>query len=295
MDILEGAYALAYRYISILCKITPVEDKEETIPPRNYPPQWTPPVSVLGGFVLLFFSFFSILFFHRLPIIAMMCLMFWGHIFVAGFVLKRSNPLKSRYRNYNELYKLWFSAPFIYFLCSRSVYSLVSSSWAATFTLLLSYLVGLHFTYFDNSTTLQALGCKFPIPSQWHTITGQEFTALLACLTVTLSIVTYHAYLIVKAGLAFAYLLGYAAGVLLFVLTSLRLAHSHYTHMHHYFLFGVLLPLTNFPHLFSVACQGLFFGVFVEGIAVWGMDPLFEHKSKPKPVAASHNGQRKDQ
>lgn len=58
-------------------------------------------------------------------------------------------------------------------------------------------------------------------------------------------------------------------------LITLVLIESHSLHLHHYALGAMLMPLARYSTRTSGAVFGLAFGLLVEGIARWGMDPCW--------------------
>jgi len=46
-------------------------------------------------------------------------------------------------------------------------------------------------------------------------------------------------------------------------------------HIHHYFLFGIFVPWLRFRHPVCVVCQAICASIAVEGVATWGMDPMW--------------------
>ena len=48
--------------------------------------------------------------------------------------------------------------------------------------------------------------------------------------------------------------------------------------LHHYFTAALLVPLTRFPGRVSAVWQGLLVGFHLQGVAVFGIEPLFDPK-----------------
>jgi len=56
---------------------------------------------------------------------------------------------------------------------------------------------------------------------------------------------------------------------------SFVLRDSHHFHLHHYTWAGFLVPFARFSSPFSRTSQAFLFGLFVEGVAHWGMDGVW--------------------
>ena len=72
-----------------------------------------------------------------------------------------------------------------------------------------------------------------------------------------------------------AYLALLASVIAAPALVTLALFDSHSLHLHHYALGAMLMPLARYRFPLSGAVFGLAFGLLVEGIARWGMDPCW--------------------
>ena len=70
----------------------------------------------------------------------------------------------------------------------------------------------------------------------------------------------------------------YFALLFSFVVFSGSIPFSGYFHFHHYLHGIVFLPFFISYGFVSQSCCGFAIGLFVEGIAVWGMDPIWVNK-----------------
>jgi|TARA_B110001469_G_C9529011_1_gene263065 hypothetical protein len=71
-------------------------------------------------------------------------------------------------------------------------------------------------------------------------------------------------------------LLGLAATIAL-------LRRTHAVHLHHYFTAALLVPLTRFPGRVPAIWQGLLVGFHLQGVAIFGIEPLF-HPIQAMPL-----------
>ena len=76
-------------------------------------------------------------------------------------------------------------------------------------------------------------------------------------------------------GILASYLSTFGAIVLVIAAISVAVSETHYLHFHHYCLGLLVFPFCRFSTPISVGCQAFFLGLAVEGVARWGMDPLW--------------------
>lgn len=91
-----------------------------------------------------------------------------------------------------------------------------------------------------------------------------------------LALVAFQLFLLELKGLLWWYIAGYGALIAIIALVTFLVRKTHTLHIHHYILFALIVPLTCTQDITSIMIQGYSLGVFVEGIARWGADPLFE-------------------
>jgi len=144
---------------------------------------------------------------------------------------------------------------------------------------ILPFYVGLHVTYLDKNLFLRAVGDKLVVPSRWKTYTRTEISAL-AVLLVFLSFVTaIQLALLAIDGLLVWYLVSYVFVMMVVGLVSFLIRRTHELHVHHY-LFGLfLLPLPRTFNPISSCTMAVSAGVFVEGVARWGMACLWDARN----------------
>ena len=68
--------------------------------------------------------------------------------------------------------------------------------------------------------------------------------------------------------------------------TTALLHRTHAVHLHHYFTAALLVPLTRFPGRVPAIWQGLLVGFHLQGVAIFGIEPLFHpiHAGMPLTV-----------
>lgn len=86
----------------------------------------------------------------------------------------------------------------------------------------------------------------------------------------------HHVRLLVLSGSGLQVLLLYGAGLsFMVIMTAVVLRGTHNVHFHHYCAGVTMLPVTRFCSPLSWLSQGVFLAMFVEGVACWGMDPIW--------------------
>ncbi|EFC47879.1 predicted protein [Naegleria gruberi] len=143
----------------------------------------------------------------------------------------------------------------------------------------IAYYIGLQFTYLDKIEFLQLFGDRIANSNRWKEIRifewiGVLISAIALLVVIGLQIFTF----ITKSGIdiLIAYALGYFFFFLFVSIVYISLSHvrkTHYLHMHHYFLFLIIIPLFRSTGYFNIGtlCSGLCLGIFIEGVSRWGM------------------------
>ncbi|KAH9083208.1 hypothetical protein LEN26_021090 [Aphanomyces euteiches] len=276
--------------------------RHDAIPPRDYPPAWSV-VKTGQGFVTLNVAaaaWHGFLAETRLmdlqPIasaVAILPILFLsGYFYVSSIVLGRTPALSSRYSPASvsaECMKLVVSSGPIAALGPMWLHPsspasqvqvlppiFVAHWWSFAAYYVLPYFVGLHFIFLDTNPLFQSFGCKFPIPNRWPTFTIPELVILVVLLVAVAAIFPYYATLVAAFPSRWPVLgLFYAISILALVLCAYLWRKTHNVHFHHYLMGAVLLPLTAFPTPTCAVLQAICLGIYTEGIATWGMDPIF--------------------
>jgi len=145
------------------------------------------------------------------------------------------------------------------------------------FFYVLPFFIGLHFTYLDYIPFLQAIvfnrdGIRRLRLNHWI------FLAVTALFIG--SLIAFHCILFFQSKKWIFYLFGFSFLAVLFSIVSfynIKLRGMSF-HIHHYQIFGFLFALMPFQNIVSSFFQALAAGIFVEGIARWGMDRSFLKK-----------------
>lgn len=215
-----------------------------------------------------------------------------GYVFVSWGLLRRANPIDSRYSSSAQFFLLAASAwPLAAWFGAGAWLLQPFAAWHSKAATLLSFWLGLHFSFTEHSALLQTFGVKWAAPHLWRTCDAREALlavsilgcAIAAAVGVTWRVFSapldsrlsqaphesFHSVPSSRVGLAAAAL----SLVALFVLAWLRRS-THSLHLHHWIVVALALPLLPLgDDLWSALARGLLMGVLVEGVAVWGFDP----------------------
>uniref|UniRef100_A0A0G4EZI9 Uncharacterized protein n=1 Tax=Chromera velia CCMP2878 TaxID=1169474 RepID=A0A0G4EZI9_9ALVE len=274
---------------------------EGSIPPRNYPPDqmklWVGLcllLPIVGAHVGASRAVFAVLSDGPAALCSHVCMMASGYLFVSYVTLGRERPFLSRYGTLNQFGNVLLFALLSFFLIHSNLWRAVGRDEDGdvhfrplTFSRLVCFYTGLHFTWLDCSPTLQQIGCKLPVPQHWKELSVSELKVvglMLLLLGGSLAGVVYE--LVV--------LLDSLCGVLtLCLFTKVRRKRGRrgrgacsWGCLLKESLCGVL-TLCLFTKVRRKRgrrsrkhAQSMFLGLFVEGVAVWGLDPLLVHKSE---------------
>lgn len=261
-------YLLPLLLLSFICTLLP------SIPLPNFIGAWAQ-VWPLSTFIIFFLAMVA------------------GFSFVARITEKRANPFKCRSDTYTHVTRLMISVPIVYLLGPiRALYYVSSDNdddddissphhssrlAAISFNILFlfSFFVGIQFTYLDYIMMFRTAGDKFGSPSLWKTYTKRELMLIIPLALGILLVVAFQVYLISVQGLLVWYGVFYLLVTLGLVVPTVILRKSYYLHLHHYVIFGILIPFFAFPYKISVIFLGLMTGIYVEGIARWGMSGIW--------------------
>ncbi|RYE95405.1 MAG: hypothetical protein EOO41_05680 [Methanobacteriota archaeon] len=125
----------------------------------------------------------------------------------------------------------------------------------------------------DNWPLLQSFGCKWSSPARWSSCSPAEAGVATGILVTAGTIIVTRVQMILQQHALYTTLARFAfvmACVMLPLLVNVR---THSLHVHHYLAAGALLPFTAFNDEVSALVQVAVFGIALDGIAVWGMDP----------------------
>jgi hypothetical protein len=177
---------------------------------------------------------------------------------------------------YDQIFKIILLAPLLYIFGPR--FNIKPENRNPNAILLhfgagyiLPFFIALHWYYLQN------------IPNINYSITPSDLmqmntTARLvfgAAALLIIFLAAYHAILAQKQGYLKLYISTLFGFIGLIVLISFLVRHTHTFHIHHYFLFGMFIPWARFRNPISLISQALCAGVYIEGVAEWGMATLW--------------------
>eukprot|EP00026_Physarum_polycephalum_P007555 Phypoly_transcript_07618.p1 GENE.Phypoly_transcript_07618~~Phypoly_transcript_07618.p1 ORF type:complete len:443 (+),score=33.17 Phypoly_transcript_07618:147-1475(+) len=200
-----------------------------------------------------------------------------GFIYVANVTESRKNPFANQGR-YVTFTKFLVALPIVFvFGPARTLFepeevnNPTKQFLANYFGFTIPFFIGLQFTYLDHILFLRYMGDKFGTPSLWKTYTFKELSVMIPIVLAISAAVFWHVYLVITSKLIVIYAIFYSIVATFFLLPTYLLRKTHYLHVHHYAIFGSLIPLAAFPNIFSMICLGLLSGIYVEGISRWSM------------------------
>jgi hypothetical protein len=203
-------------------------------------------------------------------------LLLLGYAYVSGVLCGRPNPFLSGRGGIGELAKLMLSAPILFYLGPnrnflRGYQSLRGFLLRDVLFYGLVFFIGLHFFHLQSIPSINYSLTPYDL-SRMPT-TGRLVFGLGALAIAALG--AYHAFLAKRQGILLRYGTSVFLAIGLLVTITFLLRHSHYVHIHHYFLAGFFIPWTRFRNPLSMLCQALCAAVYTEGISEWSMAALW--------------------
>jgi len=89
------------------------------------------------------------------------------------------------------------------------------------------------------------------------------------------SIVGYHLWQAKQAHRLGRFIAEFCLVIAALAVITWAISDTHYLHLHHYCVGLILFPFCRFPTVISLVCQAFFLGMAVEGVARWGLDPVW--------------------
>jgi hypothetical protein len=148
-------------------------------------------------------------------------------------------------------------------------------AWTAAFWL------GVNWTHMDIKP-LRMLELNLQAMRRWS---WQLWLLFVLASCALLGAAGYELYLLYARGLLFYVLIGYGTCFVTLFVVWLCVRSTHSFHLHHYQLFGLLVPCTLTQHWLSAIIQGLAIGGYVEGLARWGFDSCFKLEPVKKDIS----------
>ncbi|KYQ99653.1 hypothetical protein DLAC_03590 [Tieghemostelium lacteum] len=205
-----------------------------------------------------------------------------GFAYVAMVTEGRSYPFHCRYKRSRDFFQLLLAVAILYMIgpsrtlmgpndSLKSLNSIGKCFLYNYFSYCIPYVLGLHYTYLDKIQLLQLAGDKFGTPSLWNTFKLKELVIIVPVVIFILALVVYHCYLLVIDHLWWYFLIAYFIYFFILFFITWLLRKTHYLHMHHYFIFGSLIPFSAFQTVLSSISLGLLAGIMTEGVSRWSM------------------------
>lgn len=199
-----------------------------------------------------------------------------GFGYVAVVLCGRTNPMHSGNPGYWDFAFVVITAPVLYLVAATQTVRPFRAPWAHTvfrngLCYALPFFLGLHWAFVGR-----ILGASFSLTPQSLARMGpNDWFALLLGAAIVLGAVTWHLRAARHARILGRYVAAFLTLVGLFTAITIALRGSHYLHFHHYTWGVFFVPFWRFNHPVSAVLQGYFLGVYVEGIARWGRDPIW--------------------
>ena len=204
----------------------------------------------------------------------MFLLNFLGYLYIAFGNMKLDHIF-----NRINFVQLCTLTPSIYFFGPYWMYKDKDKIITTMFTI--GCIIGFHFTYLDKFPIFRIFMLKPSAMAKWTWEQWFFFTLIIILLIVCLSI---NIKFIIKKNLSILYAAGYLLSIFTIVTVTSYLSDDYELHLHHFFTAMFLLPITAFPYSWSALFEGLFYGVYFEGIATWGIASLWTYKPQTVPI-----------
>lgn len=197
-----------------------------------------------------------------------------GFVYVAAVLCDRSDPFGSPPGNRFEFAKLLLGATVLHAAgvrIGRAPGAAAPDARATRIAAAVAFFLGLHWEWAGRLT-----GARFSLTSHHlASLAPVDAAALLAGLAVLGALAAFHARLARRRSCLRAWLGAIALAAVGIALITWGWRGSRHLHLHHYAWAALLAPFARFPHPVSRVTQAFLFGVFVEGVARWGMDPVW--------------------
>jgi len=198
-----------------------------------------------------------------------------GYLYVAGVLCGRSNPLASG-NGVQDFVVVVALSPLFFYLGPRHNWRPAEISARTILTWNgLSYVVpfflALHWEYLGN-----ALGAQFSLTgADLSALNPRSIMILALALAAIAGLLAYHLVWAHRARILRSYLAALLGIPCVVAVITLGLGDAAYLHVHHYSLGAYLFPFFRFRKIPSLVAQAFFLGLAVEGIARWGIDPMW--------------------
>ena len=199
-----------------------------------------------------------------------------GYAFVAGVLCHRPNPFASPEGNACELPKLLAAALGVWLVGARHTLEPFRAPWRRVVLwnglgFAVPFFAAFIYHYLDR-----ILQVDFSLtPHGFATMSAYAWVLFGLAASGMLGLASYHGVLAWRAGILLPWLGAIPAVVLPIAFLTYMWRDTHSVHIHHYFLFGMFVPWLRFRNPVCVVCQAICASISVEGVATWGMDPMW--------------------
>ena len=136
-----------------------------------------------------------------------------------------------------------------------------------------AFVLMLHFSYLDSGP-LKKISLNIAKMKK-YTVKDWVLFVFLSIGVVLITVVEFYYLYQFNRFWLYVGLYGGLIGCLMII--AIYMSKTHILHVHHYMVGMIFLPMTAIPNSYAAFIQGLCVGLYTEGCARWGLDPLF-HK-----------------
>lgn len=211
----------------------------------------------------------------RLSFGAWLALVVGGYLYVAGVLCGRANPIHSD-NGAVDFFLVVLLCPLFYYLGPRHNWPPARRSAGTILTwnglcYTLPFFLALHWAFLGP-----ALGVRFALKSSdLGSLSSRSAVVLGVGLVALAVLLASHLVQARGAGILRGYLAALLGIPCALGIITMSLGDGHYLHVHHYNWGAFLFPFFRFRNVSSLVVQALCLGIAVEGIARWGMDPVW--------------------
>jgi hypothetical protein len=112
-------------------------------------------------------------------------------------------------------------------------------------------------------------------PQCFATMSAYAWSLFGLAVALMLSLAAYHGLLAWRAGILLWWLGVLPVVVVPIAFLTFLWRDTYSVHIHHFFLFGMFVPWLRFRNPVCLVCQAICASISVEGVATWGMDPMW--------------------
>lgn len=198
-----------------------------------------------------------------------------GYLYVAGVLCGRSNPFLSG-NGLRDFFLVVLLSPLFYYLGPRHNWHPAAVTARAilkgnVLCYLLPFFLALHWEFLGK-----ALGAQFSLKgADLGALGPRSVIVVVVAFAAIAGLLAYHLVWAHHAEILRPYIAALIGIPTIVGIITVSLGDAAYLHVHHYNLGAFLFPFFRFRKVSSLVAQAFFLGLAVEGIARWGMDPLW--------------------